>query len=126
MDVSETRDLEAKIAEEVFGIEVISDVSGPVYVHGALMLPVSMYARSISDAWLVVERMAEVEWRMHLSDERANVNYDNLFIPGWACTFYNEDHCYLGSTVTVDTAPEAICRAALVALRDLKFHLEAE
>lgn len=105
----ELRALDAAVHTHVFGW--IEAPSGLVYVHqetGKLAdLRVPHYSTDIAAAWLVVERMTSQGWWLEI--DHGGVD--------WKITFYG-----LGDdpfpTERADTAPEAICRAALEAVAE--------
>lgn len=99
------RDMDALVGEYVFGWE---KGTFPVYEpmkskHGDYMVrPISNYSTDISAAWDVVEKLKESSLWLDL-----NTSPDGCQV-GFADYF-----------VFADTAPLAICRAALLAVADI-------
>jgi hypothetical protein len=116
------RELDALIAEKVLGIPVRAseDAEGcylPVTTHpdggyyhghrGQIEKPILHYSTQIADAWLVVEKMKANNYCFTLYD-----GYD----PEWAALFSPRDAKL--NLAEADTAPLAICLAALKAVSD--------
>ena len=102
------RELDAQIAEQVMGLQVIVFGSTPlIYAttksdEDGKWLP--CYSTSIADAWLVVEKMKETNWHAFIIALIADhVGTDRVPLNVFAqCLF--------------DLTPEKICKAALSAL----------
>lgn len=100
------RELDALTAEKVMGLRVVRcpDHGDCIYWHAYGpdrpdgQLP--EYSTDIAEAWQVVEKLRDLDpeiwWDVH-----------------WECVFNTNDSRVWG---TADTAPEAICRAALAAV----------
>jgi hypothetical protein len=110
-------DLNAQVAEKVMGWVYVPSFIGNavtmappswsqgdnVYIETAKWNP----STSIADAWLVVEEMRRRGWQVDVVTDD----------PGWSCWLHRLGG-KLGKPqhyVSADTAPEAICRAALEA-----------
>lgn len=94
------RDTDALVAVNVMGHQVKQ--VGTVYWEGSA--PLAMYSRNIADAWLVVEKIKSDLEPVEL-----------LYFPDhktWSCAFSDF------SIAHAETAPLAICRAALLAVLD--------
>ncbi len=118
------RELDAAVAEEVMGRK------GPFQRHDFLLLP--YYSTDIAAAWLVREKLVDLGWGIALSDMRHSPNMDD---PAWWWELdrYDRDEDtvveddegnehvipthYYKLDGSAPTAPEAICRAALAAVR---------
>jgi len=99
------RDLDAQVAEKVMqGRKLGAGKPG----HG---VEIPHYSTSISEAWLVVEEMRKREFV---------VNIENGRLPDWwLCGFYPIEfpEQRTKGEAKANTAPEAICRAALEAVK---------
>lgn len=112
------RELDALIALQVFGYTLdyeFADTMGAPCVRELRdqydewgMLP--HYSTDMSDAWLVVAKLREREWFFDIGDKPSDL--DNLKSPRVWNAFV--DRTTRGPDA--DTAPLAICRAALAAL----------
>jgi hypothetical protein len=91
------QEINRAIAEKVMG----TTVHGMSRVIGETWNP----AERIDHAWLVVDRMKESGWKFHLADGMFGMNY--------LCAFYRGSH---SDSLQADTAPMAICLAALEAV----------
>lgn len=105
------RELDALVAEKVMG-----ESSG--YTHSRdndFVVTCSRYSTDISAAWLVVEKLRDIGWSVAVCGDN-----------GWGCTFYKvhtNGSEYIWATwkeshgpINADTAPLAICLAALEAV----------
>ena len=115
-NLSASRELDALVAEKVMGWERPSDPSWsyPAYMHDQ-----PAYSTSIADAWLVVEKLSD-KWEMNL----------RTILPArdYVCEFklVVKNKCIVDAqhpfehvwNNPVDTAPLAICLAALKAVGD--------
>lgn len=137
--MSPGRELDALIAEKVMGVKVVDWPTGREYpVASALALKalsdtqesrIPHYSTSIADAWLVVEKLAQ----NYHKDTGIGSGYSGHGFVLEHCTENSEGRwiCRLPSTVcappyeemdsfavyqTADTAPLAICLAALKAV----------
>lgn len=78
----------------------------PRRTHAIDAIPLPPYSTNIGAAWLVVEKMRERGFEMYLESDHG--------MPGrFYCSFHDSDGCKSGMG---DSAPEAICLAALSAL----------
>ncbi len=112
MSVAAGRELDALVAEKVMGWHHTgSDDRYPVDDKGRSQLYVPDYSTDIGAAWAVVERMRELDWRMLLENWVSSSD-------AYAAFFHPQDRYRYGNHigVTDDTAPLAICRAALRAV----------
>ena len=113
-----TRELDREVAEKLMGYQLIRHGTPPsmhwdLYIGGDIE-PIPDYSSSIEDAWLVVEQMTQDEWEFDL----------NYFYPAgtkdapWCLAVFSKG--WLGVPLRHEgggfSAPEAICRAALVAM----------
>ena len=93
MDHNEGRALDQLIAERVMGHTLTLD---RIWANN---MPIPCYSTDIAAAWLIVEKMRNPDFRLSKDGD-------------WACCF--------GGTISycgfADTAPLAICRAAMAAL----------
>ncbi len=111
------RELDALVAEKVMGWSDVGEITIGMTVYVAGHRPegeqtvVPSYSTDIAAAWTVVERMRELGWRMLLENW---VSSDDAY----AAFFHPQDRYRYGNHigVTDDTAPVAICRAALRAV----------
>ena len=100
------RELDAEIAEKVMGQKMVTDAGNRVgFPH---------YSTSIADAWRVVERMRERGWHVRVDATDAFAVRD-AGIASNTCTMHENlpDGGYV--IQQADTAPLAICLAALAA-----------
>lgn len=107
-----SRELDKLVAEKVFGYEVVqhNQVGRPDWhykLDGALVL-LPQYSKHIASAWLVVEKLRSTSLAMGLA---VGTNYDNK----WFVADYGGAKLSAG-----DTAPHAICLAALKAVGDTR------
>ncbi|MDP4158208.1 MAG: hypothetical protein Q8911_00390 [Bacillota bacterium] len=79
----------------------------PVYLKDEL----NNYSTNISAAWEVVEKLSEID----NGDFSIGIYQRKSFSPLWRCTITTED-CKQHPTYEPATAPEAICKAALLAM----------
>lgn len=101
------RKLEDLVAKHVMGWTVHQDRGASSYVDadGMPHNPVK-FSRSITAAWLVVERMRARGYRYRVNDYGPNLPH--------CASFFNAQEN--GAIIHGDTAPHAICLAALAAL----------
>ena len=100
------RELDALVAEKVMGHDMEKDFCTTCYDSPTCDRPIPRYSILIQDAWPVVEKMA---------DRRHPFELVKTPISYWVCRFYGEiiRDIYKGYA---DTAPLAICLAALKAV----------
>lgn len=104
------RDMDALIVKAVFGLELQECMVGghPPGCTGNVQYP--HYSTDIADAWRVVEKLKPamrerlLRWQLEVY---ASENYGACFINSANHTFFYSE---------ADTAPLAICRAALMAV----------
>lgn len=99
------REIDALVATEIFGVEVeFEKIAGEPYAKGK-GYSIPQYSYRISDAWDVVEKLAG-------EAEEIDVAHS---MDGWTCLlwFFRERSRI---HALADTAPLAICRAALLAV----------
>ncbi|MEW9673858.1 hypothetical protein [Ammoniphilus sp. 3BR4] len=90
------RTMDALIAERVMGKKVDRSSRQDIFFEEGL--PIPQYSTNIADAWLVVERFENVEVEK--------------FFHAYTAAVHVENRVY---SVQADTAPSAICLAALKA-----------
>lgn len=119
-------ELDILIAEKIFGLEVVKNKSGSkrggfyysvgepdwddFYGDMQLANPVPIYSLDIATAWEVVEKLFELGWDCEVSMYRAEQG------PRYRVDVRVIEHQEHGATEFADTAPLAICLAALKAL----------
>lgn len=102
-EVRASRELDALIHRQVFGVEFVTASDGWFWTpDGSDLVQVPEYSTNIVDAWKVVERMAELGYHLSLFEDTEE---------GWTARFHIFDHRCKGYGEG-DTAAEAICRAA--------------
>ena len=117
------RETDARIAETVMGcVRVIVNDRGELYgapphliasgdipaEHGRVRLP--SYSTDIAAAWLVVEHLKSRGWSVRLSNKTVDWCW-------WCYVYdYRSENAKAEATVQEETAPLAICRAALAAV----------
>ena len=126
-------ELDREVAELVMELQIIhASKSRPAICHGSkvcwgawidtgeshewgpVVKDVPPYSTEIGATWLVVEKMTGKGLRMELDFEKWPPEKD------WDCTFSGQvGDDYLFGRASADTAPEAICRAALAAIGDV-------
>ncbi|AIQ61843.1 hypothetical protein PSTEL_00555 [Paenibacillus stellifer] len=106
--------LEAKVAELVMGLDMVEGQLPhlPRYFlsdyEKTIHRDVPLYSSDISAAWEVVEHMKSKNWEFIIASEDEKIDV----------TFYWDVHRMEGA-VFVGTAPQAICKAALLAVLNL-------
>ena len=101
------RELDALVASEVLNItkdSVDQEMFNTLWSTGLFH-----YSSHISDAWKVVEKMKENNWFISLSDD--------VYRSKWSAMFY-WDVNKIFTEVISESAPEAICKAALIAVME--------
>jgi len=73
----------------------------------------SDYSSDISAAWLVLEHMGSLGWKVQVQSNSQLEGYE--VDEPWVCVFASRDGA---SWAAADTAPLAICRAALAAVSE--------
>ena len=106
------RELNIKIAEEVMGHKFVQDETlGDMENHGqsvyGLLQP---YSEDIAAAWLVLEKLKSHHPRIEF----------NSYNERWEASFSAPDAEFTYPVASASTAPEAICKAALLALLEAK------
>lgn len=103
------RKMDALIDEYVFKRQVVWERGSPfIYLLG-YRESVYPYSKNITSVWDVVEKMGSVD-DLHDVDLRTSIR-------GWVCVIFNSFESF---EVNAETAPLAICRAALLATIPLK------
>jgi len=102
-----SKELDEEIAKKVFGLDLEKDMHtppiGPPFLQGfGLYCGVPPFSTYIAAAWTVVEKLDR-----HFELERDNAPVGSSTGVNWVATFA------LGHWAEAETAPEAICRAAL-------------
>jgi hypothetical protein len=109
---SQLRELDYEIAREVFRLDQAHEVWGgtPMRLDGEERTAVPHYSSDIYSAWQVVEFIE----RRH----NHRLQLTRLGFPGalWRATFFRGE-LSRGHEFKAETAPEAICRAALYVVR---------
>lgn len=115
------RELDALIAQKVFGFKLIDQAQlgrkDKWYWHGEATVLVPPYSSHIVAAWQVVEKLKIIkapDYTDELNDMPIFVRflpYEGKWEAGWARSYYQQ--AYL---CEADTAPHAICLAALKAM----------
>lgn len=105
MGASDVSDIDARVAVEVMGVRIVPDnerrsLKQRIY-HRNLVPP---YSTSITAAWEAVERMQEMGYAVLVYSHNGR----------WACEIEPEEGPVEGQVE--DTAPLAICLAALAAV----------
>jgi len=110
------REMDAQIAQSVFGMRLTKNhglAGGFYWVGNGVQFGIMQeqdtpaYSTDISAAWEVVEKMGNVD-KLHDVELRTSIR-------GWICNIFNSFDSF---EVNADTAPLAICRAALLAVMD--------
>lgn len=129
MTDAELRDLNARVARDVFGLTcwvhegsgiLVHEVESPAFPgRGAkkMLVPVDDYAGNMACAWLVVEKLTEQEY--------VKVSCSQSHYHGDYCSIIAPDETQMGDNPLVkrpvisvwgETMPQAICNAALWAV----------
>ena len=104
------RELDALIAKHVMGLDMVEDQLPqlPRYYltdyEKTIHRDVPLYSSDISAAWEVVTHLKSKYWYFMLSDENE----------GWEASFYWDPHRPAYEALSAE-APQAICKAALLA-----------
>ncbi len=93
------REFDVKIGKEIFGCDDCSAAFQP--------------STRIADAWLVVERLEKDDWSFGIEITRKFIHSELVDI--WECYFCDDNTSY---EADADTAPLAICLAALKTMAD--------
>lgn len=112
------RELDALVADKVMGFKIEKGSGGePIIItsqkprHEA---DLPEYSTDIASAWVVVEYLRrERDWPFCMGVESPSV--DQHFA-GWDAEFDSHNEFFSSNTVTGETAPHAICLAALKAV----------
>lgn len=116
-----SREIDALVAERVmgYGSRVKMFVSGPI-INDAYPVAVPNYSTDIAAAWQVVEKMREIACQV---DVTSHGEHEVVLAHGVVCYIhgFNEDFWREGMldadySAVADTAPMAICLAALRAI----------
>ncbi|MNW44598.1 hypothetical protein D3C74_218360 [compost metagenome] len=106
MSMEPGRELDRLVALKVMGYEP-SKMEPKLVRKGAVAFLPEPYSWNISAAWEVVEKMKQNNWFFILSD--------NLFSDNWEASFFWEPNQEMVDSIS-KSAPEAICKAALLAV----------
>lgn len=112
-------ELDERVAVEIMGETLIYEggLMWKAVPIGHYMLFSDAYSSSVSASWQVVERMRAAGWSVCLADEQPGKPHPEGR-PAWRCTFIPPDRLAVDmADGWGDTAPEAVCRAALAAVR---------
>jgi len=110
----ELRELDAKVAERVMGVDLNPDL---YRIEDNNMLTIPAYGSDIKAAWLVVEKLRELDFWVMMGDH--DVNDEGTIEEIWWCKFYPSDENILERIEYANTAPKAICLAALSAVANV-------
>ena len=106
------RELDCRVAEKVMGYAVQGDQIVPpndayvlLGIMGAMKFDIPHYSTDIADAWLVVEKMKASAFEVTIDDTDGD----------WWALFADLEYKHISSAYA-DTAPLAVCRAALKAM----------
>ncbi|NTZ20912.1 hypothetical protein EXW96_26355 [Paenibacillus sp. JMULE4] len=105
------REMDALVAEKVMGYTT----HGQFRDKDGVRVMIDRYSTDISAAWEVVDKMSKT----HFSEMAMTELEDGAW--GWMARFIlvlNEPYTVNGYRATAKTAPEAICKAALLAVMD--------
>ena len=106
------RELDALVALRVYGLEEIT-VVGKHYFIDPLDTPLPLYSTDISAAWEVVEKVQE-RYNFFLAYNHKTKDFQVFIdVPN-----EDEDATIIHYEYDAPTAPEAICKAALLAVMD--------
>ena len=109
------RELDALIAEKVFEEEVVYIGGHPHLTEGEgnyLGGDCPHFSTQIADAWLVVEKLKNTNYNFGINIQTI-IDLDGGLHDAWGCYFCDDDMDY---ETEEDTAPLAICLAALKAV----------
>lgn len=109
------REMDALVAAKVMGLDVYTDTFGPLTKIGQRVYVVNDYSTNIAAAWEVVEKLKLCVWptaqgRWFVFQSAFDESYGDEY---W---FGGEDFLKRDDTILADTAPMAICLAALHAV----------
>lgn len=112
-EVEAGRELDATIAERVMGWTRVDPnrSADPIYSgfdHDFGLIDLPKFSTDIGDAWQVVENIARRGWKMDVQ---------NRFWPTWGAHVHFPAPNYAHVFETADSAPLAICKAALQAVQ---------
>lgn len=96
------RELDALVAEHVMGIEAWNARTGEKIPYTT-----NQYSAYISTAWEVVEKLSDQRLRIVLIDYQDSE---------WLCALKNKYGGYVEGEYKFNSAPEAICKIALLAV----------
>jgi hypothetical protein len=114
------RDLDALVAEKVMGKDpAVFNAPVSYYEAASEGLRLPLYSTSIADAWLVVEKLRlrvvpNAESLTGMEEEMpiyVRSNDEGKWECGWELNYYTRGH-----EAVAETAPLAICKAALAAV----------
>ena len=117
----ELRELDAKVAERVMGVDLNPDL---YRIEDNNMLTIPAYGSDIKAAWLVVEKLRELDFWVMMGDH--DVNDEGTIEEIWWCKFYPGEEGIPDSIGEAPTAPEAICLAALASVEAVELIKEYE
>lgn len=113
-----SRELDAEIAEKVMQLSLMRWTNHPehepVLIQDGAKIP--QYSTNISDAWLVVEKMRERGWECRMEYRHFNEFWDVFFWREYCDKERDESLDDFGQS-QLEELPEAICRAALEAVK---------
>lgn len=104
--------LDILVAEEILGYKIYAGATASTAENVLVTSRVPRYSTGISSAWQVVEKMIENGWSYH--------GFSSLTFPFSGCEFIKE-LCVSAAPCNLTEAksmPEAICKAALLALQN--------
>lgn len=125
LELEPGREIDCLIAEKIMGWKVIEgSYINSVYIVGDddyKEIGSCNFSTDISAAWEVVEKMKE----LHYDTAELYRFTDNKWLVKFVCSYgpcpyhNNPENTWHGSSVTAQTAPEAICKAALLAVQEV-------
>lgn len=104
----EPRERDGLVAEKVMKLEWLKHPDGYEFRPD---LRLEHYTTNIFDAWQVVEKMRKMGWTLKLHEDRT---------PEWCAVFWDIPYRHNPSMAYTNTAPLAICIAALKAKGEIK------
>jgi hypothetical protein len=116
-----SRELDALVAEKVMGVEVVKG-----WIDWGRKGPIKRYSTDISVAWEIVERKEFMPLKLYKCWDKSGTDRGL----GWCVNWCIDGECLCntpasgnmecpeGNEVWAKTAPEAICKAALLAMEE--------
>jgi len=106
------RELNIAVAEVIMGATFVEDKNlGDLEVHpGSIYGPLEPYSENIQSAWLVMNRLKGLNPKVAF----------NIYSHKWEAAFSSKEASFSCPIAAAATAPEAICKAALLAMLEVK------